>query len=52
MGIGNSTKSRKDMIRVTFLVTRDLNAIFPDAIARARPGWDNVAMFGCAANAG
>ncbi len=32
------------MIRVTFSVTRDLNAIFPDAIARWRPGWDNVAM--------
>ena len=44
MGIGNWAKSKKDMIRVTFLVTRDLDAIFPDAIARARPDWDNVAM--------
>jgi chorismate mutase len=33
-----------DMISVTFSVTRDLDAIFPAAIARARPGWDNVAM--------
>ncbi|MDF5710972.1 MAG: chorismate mutase [Nostoc sp. S4] len=34
----------KDMISVTFSVTQDLDAIFPAAIARARPGWDNVAM--------
>ncbi len=33
-----------DMISVTFSVTRDLDAIFPAAIARVRPGWDNVAM--------
>lgn len=51
MGIGNGTKSRKDMIRVTFLVSRDLDAIFLDAIAKARPGWDNVVNVGCAANA-
>jgi chorismate mutase len=34
----------KDMISVTFSVTRDLDATFPAAIARPRPGWDNVAM--------
>ncbi|WP_066377113.1 chorismate mutase [Anabaena sp. 4-3] len=34
----------RDMISVTFSVTRDLDAIFPAAIARPRPGWDNVAM--------
>jgi len=34
----------KDMISVTFSVTRDLDAIFPAAIARARPAWDGVAM--------
>ncbi|MEH1834773.1 MAG: chorismate mutase [Nostoc sp.] len=34
----------RNMISVTFSVTRDLDAIFPAAIARARPGWDNVAM--------
>ncbi|MEA5566213.1 chorismate mutase [Anabaena sp. UHCC 0399] len=34
----------QDMISVTFSVTRDLDAIFPAAIARPRPGWDNVAM--------
>ena len=33
-----------DMISVTFSVARDLDAIFPAAIARSRPGWDNVAM--------
>lgn len=34
----------RDMISVTFSVTRDLDAVFPAAIARPRPGWDNVAM--------
>ena len=34
----------KDMISVTFSVTRDLDATFPAAIARPRSGWDNVAM--------
>ncbi len=34
----------KDIISVTFSVTRDLDAIFPAAIARPRPGWDNIAM--------
>ena len=34
----------RDMISVTFSVTRDLDVVFPAAIARVRPGWDNVAM--------
>lgn len=34
----------EDMISVTFSVTGDLDAVFPAAIARPRPGWDNVAM--------
>ncbi|CEJ43595.1 chorismate mutase [Umezakia ovalisporum] len=34
----------QEMISVTFSVTRDLDAIFPAAIARSRSGWDNVAM--------
>ena len=33
-----------EIISVTFSVTRDLNAIFPAAIARERPYWDNVPM--------
>ncbi|HLP89126.1 MAG TPA: chorismate mutase [Nostocaceae cyanobacterium] len=33
-----------EIISVTFSVTRDLDAIFPAAIARNRPGWDSVAM--------
>ena len=33
-----------DILSVTFSVTRDLDAIFPAAIARSRPHWDNVAM--------
>lgn len=34
----------EDMISVTFSVTKDLDAIFPAAIARSRTLWDNVAM--------
>ena len=34
----------EQMVSVTFSVTRDLDAIFPAAIARSRSGWDNVAM--------
>lgn len=33
-----------EIISATFTVTRDLDAIFPAAIARKRPYWDNVAM--------
>jgi chorismate mutase len=33
-----------DIISVTFSVTRDLDAIFPAAVARSRPDWDSVAM--------
>lgn len=32
------------IISATFSVTRDLDAIFPAAIARQRPKWDNVAL--------
>jgi len=32
------------VISVTFSVTADLDAIFPAAIARSRPGWDNVPL--------
>ena len=32
------------VISVTFSVTRDLDAIFPAAIARSRPGWDSVPL--------
>ncbi len=34
----------RDIISVTFSVTRDLDAVFPAAIARKRPHWDSVAM--------
>ncbi len=33
-----------EIISVTFSVTRDLDAIFPAAIARQRPHWDNVPL--------
>lgn len=32
------------IISATFSVTRDLDAIFPAAVARQRPGWDGVAL--------
>lgn len=33
-----------DIISVTFSVTRDLDAIFPAAVARERPHWQNVPL--------
>ncbi|MEM1393951.1 MAG: chorismate mutase [Cyanobacteria bacterium P01_A01_bin.80] len=33
-----------DMVSVTFSVTSDLDAIFPAAVARHRPDWNNVPM--------
>ncbi|MEB3348477.1 MAG: chorismate mutase [Cyanobacteriota bacterium] len=35
------------VLSVTFSVTADLNACFPAAIARRRPGWDTVALLDC-----
>lgn len=34
----------EDIISATFSVTRDLDAIFPAAIARQRPHWNNVPL--------
>lgn len=34
-----------EIVSVTFSVTRDLDAIFPAAIARERPHWANVPLF-------
>jgi chorismate mutase len=34
----------KEIVSVTFSVTRDLDAVFPAAIARQRPGWDGVPL--------
>lgn len=34
----------EQIISATFSVTRDLDAIFPAAIARKRPQWQNVAL--------
>lgn len=33
-----------DIVSVTFSVTRDLDAVFPAAIARERPFWENVPL--------
>lgn len=41
------TKNNLDptlMVSVTFSVTRDLDAIFPAAIARDRPNWQHVPL--------
>lgn len=32
------------VISATFSVTRDLDAVFPAAIARQRPGWDEIPL--------
>lgn len=34
----------EDIINVIFTATRDLDAIFPAAIARERPDWENVPL--------
>jgi chorismate mutase len=34
----------EDIVSVTFSVTPDLNAMFPAAVARQRPGWDIVPL--------
>jgi chorismate mutase len=35
------------VLSVTFSVTADLDACFPAAIARQRPGWEQVALLDC-----
>lgn len=35
------------LLSVTFSVTTDLDACFPAAAARRRPGWDEVALLDC-----
>jgi chorismate mutase len=40
----NNSLDPSEIISVTFSVTRDLDAIFPAAIARERPQWDNVPL--------
>ena len=37
----------EQVLSVTFSVTADLDACFPAAIARRRPGWDGVALLDC-----
>ncbi len=34
----------EEIVTVIFTATPDLDAIFPAAIARERPGWDNVPL--------
>lgn len=33
-----------EIVSVTFSVTQDLNAVFPAAVARRRPGWEQVPL--------
>jgi len=35
------------ILSLTFSVTADLDACFPAAIARHRPGWDGIALLDC-----
>ena len=35
------------ILSLTFSVTADLDACFPAAVARHRPGWDGVALLDC-----
>ena len=35
------------ILSLTFSITADLDACFPAAIARHRPGWDGVALLDC-----
>ena len=37
----------EQILSLTFSVTTDLDACFPAAIARQRPGWDGVALLDC-----
>lgn len=37
----------EQLLSVTFSVTADLNACFPAAAARRRPGWEQVALLDC-----
>lgn len=39
-----NTLDLDEVISVTFSVTNDLDAIFPAAIARKRPNWENVVL--------
>ena len=39
--------SPERIVSVTFSVTADLDACFPAAMARQRPGWDGVALLDC-----
>lgn len=37
----------EQVLSVTFSVTADLDACFPAAVARKRPGWGGVALLDC-----
>ncbi|WP_347239951.1 chorismate mutase [Oscillatoria sp. FACHB-1406] len=37
----------EEIVNVVFTATRDLDAIFPAAIARERPHWDSVPLLDC-----
>lgn len=41
---GHNAIDPNEIVSVTFSVTRDLDAIFPAAVARERPHWQNVPL--------
>jgi len=40
----NNQLDPEEIISIVFSATKDLDAIFPAAIARHRPNWDNIAL--------
>jgi len=40
----HNSLDQSEIISVTFSVTKDLDAVFPAAIARSRPGWDQIPL--------
>lgn len=40
----NNTLDFNEIVSITFSVTRDIDAVFPAAIARKRPHWNNVPL--------
>lgn len=40
----HNTINPRDVVSLTFSVTRDLDAIFPASVARRRPGWEDVPL--------
>ncbi|AVH69621.1 chorismate mutase [Nostoc sp. 'Lobaria pulmonaria (5183) cyanobiont'] len=40
----NNVLDSEEIVSVTFSATPDLDAMFPPAVARRRPGWDQIPL--------